>query len=411
MNSTTSNNRLFANVDSAQSAEGKMNAVDATDRAATQQEVEAPSLLTIILDTNPHAWALLADTLPLSKAVANLLVFINAHLSINYANRVAVLASHSERAEWLYPTPAVHKNNGDSNGSSSAVQPPDDANKYRPFAQLEYALITNLQDLLRTTTPAAISSSPSTLLAGALTRALTYISKQSLSTSPSQAGNTSFNYSDPSSVAGGNSLNPSDDATTSRSSQRLTTRILILSVSGDLSESYIELMNTIFACQRLGIPLDILKLSGEATFLQQAADTTGGIYLSLTTPVQRAGLLQYLMFAYLPDPAARENLVMPGGNESEGVDFRAACFCHKRVVDVGFVCSICLSIFCEPLADGTCLLCGSHLSMGNYGRRPVVVARVKKAKMGGKKRKVGDGVGGTETPGSSGGGGTPVPPG
>ncbi|KAK5704550.1 RNA polymerase II transcription factor B subunit 4 [Elasticomyces elasticus] len=413
MNTTTSNNRLIANVDSAQSVQGKMNAVDATDRAATQQEIEAPSLLTIILDTNPHAWALLADTLPLSKAVANLLVFINAHLSINYANRVAVLASHSERAEWLYPTPAgttLHSN-GDSSG---AVQPPDDANKYRPFAQLEYALLTNLQTLLRTTTPAAISSSPATLLAGALTRALTYISKQSLSTGPSQAGNTSFNYSDPSSLtqAGGNSLNPSDDPPTSRTSQRLTTRILILSVSGDLSTSYIELMNTIFACQRLSIPLDILKLAGSATFLQQAADTTGGIYLSLTTPVQRAGLLQYLMFAFLPDPAARENLVMPGGNESEGVDFRAACFCHKRVVDVGFVCSICLSIFCEPLGvGGECLLCGSHLTMGNYGRRPVVLARVKKAKTGGKKRKVGD-VGGAETPGSSGGGGgTPVPPG
>ncbi|KAK4894440.1 RNA polymerase II transcription factor B subunit 4 [Elasticomyces elasticus] len=328
MNTTTSNKRPIAYVDSAQ----KMNAVDATDRAATQQEVEAPSLLTIILDTNPHAWALLADTLPLSKAVANLLVFINAHLSINYANRVAVLASHSERAEWLYPTPAAHLHN--NNGDNSTVQPPDDANKYRPFAQLEYALLTNLQTLLRTTTPEAISSSPSTLLAGALTRALTYISKQSLSTGPSQTGNTSFNYSDPSSVAGGNSLNPSDDVTTSRSSQRLTTRILIVSVSGDLSGSYIELMNSIFACQRLSIPLDILKLSGSATFLQQAADTTNGIYLSLTTPVQRAGLLQYLMFAFLPDPAARENLVMPG--ETEGVDFRAACFCHKRVVDVGF---------------------------------------------------------------------------
>ncbi|KAK3626409.1 RNA polymerase II transcription factor B subunit 4 [Elasticomyces elasticus] len=346
MNTTTSNKYLFAYVDSGQSVKGKMNAVDATDRAATQQEVEAPSLLTIILDTNPHAWALLADTLPLSKGVANLLVFINAHLSINYANRVAVLASHSERAEWLYPTPAVHNNNEDSNGSSAAVQPPDDANKYRPFAQLEYALLTNLQTLLHTTTPAAISSSPSTLLAGALTRALTYISKQSLSTGPSQTGNTSFNYSDPSSVAGGNSLNPSDDATTSRSNQRLTTRILILSVSGDLSSSYIELMNTIFACQRLSIPLDILKLAGSATFLQQAADTTGGIYLSLTTPVQRAGLLQYLMFAYLPDPAARENLVMPG--ETEGVDFRAACFCHKRVVDVGWD----LSIVWESFDDG-----------------------------------------------------------
>ena len=45
-----------------------MNAVDATDRTEKQDEAEGPSLLTIILDTNPHAWALLADSLPLSKA-------------------------------------------------------------------------------------------------------------------------------------------------------------------------------------------------------------------------------------------------------------------------------------------------------------------------------------------------------
>ena len=25
------------------------------------------------------------------------------------------------------------------------------------------------------------------------------------------------------------------------------------------------------------------------------------------------------------------------------IDFRAACFCHKNIVDIGFVCSVCLS--------------------------------------------------------------------
>jgi transcription initiation factor TFIIH subunit 3 len=25
------------------------------------------------------------------------------------------------------------------------------------------------------------------------------------------------------------------------------------------------------------------------------------------------------------------------------IDFRAACFCHKTVVDIGFICSVCLS--------------------------------------------------------------------
>jgi transcription initiation factor TFIIH subunit 3 len=51
--------------------------------------------------------------------------------------------------------------------------------------------------------------------------------------------------------------------------------------------------------------------------------------------------LQVLMMGYLPDATARQNLVKAG--ESEGVDFRAACFCHRNIVDLGYVCSICLS--------------------------------------------------------------------
>ena len=178
----------------------------------------------------------------------------------------------------------------------------------------------------------------------------------------------------------------------------LTSRILIVSVSGDLATQYIPIMNSIFACQRLSIPIDILKLAGDTVFLQQAADASGGIYMALDDN-SRAGLLQYLMFAYLPDQAARKHLIVPG--EGEGVDFRAACFCHRRIVDIGFVCSICLIVFCEPLADGICLTCGSHLIMPNYGQKPVVVAKRKK-----KKKRLLDG-GGVDTPGS--GPSTPAP--
>lgn len=96
-------------------------------------------------------------------------------------------------------------------------------------------------------------------------------------------------------------------------------------------------MNTTFAAQRLRIPIDILKLAGDTVFLQQASDATRGIYMQLRNP---QGLLQYLMMAFLPDQVARKHLVAP---TQEVVDFRAACFCHRKVVDVGFVCSICLS--------------------------------------------------------------------
>ncbi|KAK3706945.1 RNA polymerase II transcription factor B subunit 4 [Vermiconidia calcicola] len=382
-----------------------MNIVDATDRTEKLDEGEAPSLLTIILDTNPHAWALLTESLSLSKAVANLLIFINAHIAINHANRVAVIASHAERAVWLFPAPArpryeshadgVHSDGEDSEmqdreaaNSDTPSQPRDDANKYRPFAHIEHVLLSSLRQLIDTTTTDALSSTPSTMIAGALTLALTYLSKQ-IQALPSAMTSAQFNYSDATAVAGGNEL--SADGSRNQPSMDLSSRILILSVSGDLANQYIPIMNSIFACQRLTIPIDILKLAGDTVFLQQAADATGGIYMALDNN-SRAGFLQYLMFAYLADQAGREHLIMPG--EGEGVDFRAACFCHRRIVDIGFVCSICLSIFCEPLQDNLCLTCGSHLSMGNYGQKPVVVPKRKKKK----KRALADG--GADTPAS-----------
>lgn len=353
-----------------------MNIVDATDRTQASDAPAPPSLLTIILDTNPHAWSLLASDadcpLPLSIAVATLLVYINAHLSINHANQVAVIASHSDRAEWLYPTPATSKaNESSSNGAGNSedvemaeaggpVQPPaDDANKYRPFAHVEHTLLSNLRALVASTSAATLENTPSTMLSGALTRALAYISKQTATPSGAGGSSQSFNYSDPSSVAGGNDASLVNSSTASGAlTQTISPRILLVSVSGDLASQYIPLMNAIFCCQRQNIPIDILKLAGDAVFLQQAADATGGIYMPLTSsPSQRAGLLQVLMMAYLPDISARRHLISPtattsaAGGSGGAVDFRAACFCHRRIVDLGYVCSICLSIFCGPHLD------------------------------------------------------------
>lgn len=410
-----------------------MNAVDGTSREEQSDSGIPPSLLTIILDTNPHAWSLLSSTLPLTQAIANILVFINAHLAINNANRAAVIASHTGRAQFLYPTPSLptkktrahaqqangdgfHEEDVDMSDAPSALK--GDANKYRPFATVENAITSNLRSLLASTSPDDLSSSTSTMLSGALTLALSYISKQTL-TAPNSTAVSSSN--DASNTAGQFNVS-SADGTPGSNTTGLLSRILIISVSGDLATQYIPIMNSIFACQRLGVPIDILTLNqySEAEFLQQAADATGGIYIDLggaTTKTATshdvtdapngqkkkprnkvAGLLQTLMMAYLPDQSARKWLVQPG--ESEGVDFRAACFCHGRVIDLGWVCSICLSIFCAPLEDNTCLTCGTYLSLSNYGTKPVVVPR-KKAK---KKRLGGIGSGTplsrAETPGS-----------
>ncbi len=61
-------------------------------------------------------------------------------------------------------------------------------------------------------------------------------------------------------------------------------------------------------------------------------------------------------------------------------------------MDIGYVCSICLSIFCEPLVAeeggvGMCLTCGTSLKLGEYGAGEAVVAKNRK------KRRKGDGSG------------------
>lgn len=297
-----------------------MDGVDGSGHYEVKAEAQPPSLLVIVLDTNPHAWSLLAATLPLSKAIANLLVFINAHLAVNNANQVAAVASHSHRAVWLYPRPPRNPEDVEMRDVTSSSNI-DHANKYRPFALIEDSLLTSLRELIATTTEVDVATTTTTQMAGALTLALSYINKATVKFSG----------------IGSDSKQASATAETNDKAIGLQSRILVLSVSGDLAHQYIPIMNTTFAAQRLRIPIDICKLAGDTVFLQQASDATKGVYLHLRSP---QGLLQYLMMAFLPDQISRKHLIAP---TQEVVDFRAACFCHRKVIDVGFVCSICLS--------------------------------------------------------------------
>lgn len=339
----------------------------------------APSLLTVIIDTNPYAWAAFEESLPLSKAVANILVFVNAHLACNYANEVAVVASHSQKAAWLYPVqhdahaPADCDGDVAMNGTNGAPIP--QTNKYRPFRQVEEQVTRNLTNLMSSTDSEDLRGNTSTMLAGALTLALSHINRRTIAWAEEHGG-SKLEDAAAEGRASGNGTGTQGRYSASNDDERLQCRLLIVSVSGsgDSAHQYIPVMNSIFACQRLNIPIDVCKLSGDAVFLQQACDATKGVYMALEEP---RGLLQYLMMAFLPDQRSRRHLVLPTRVD---VDFRAACFCHRRVVDVGFVCSICLSIFCEPPPDQHCLTCGTALDRGDFGAKPALLPRKKKKK-------------------------------
>ncbi|KAJ2916756.1 hypothetical protein MD484_g3611, partial [Candolleomyces efflorescens] len=208
-----------------------------------------------------------------------------------------------------------------------------DANSYPPFKLLDTSLvhaITAEFDALDVSHgadgPTSAAESPSALV-GALIKALCYVNRVSFS--PSSAAT----------AAAAQSRDAPLQAITDP-------RILILSVSPDLSTSYIPIMNAIFSAQKLKVTIDACQIYGpETVFLQQAAHLTGGSYLH---PERRDALLQYLLMTFLPTPSIRKILVVP---TQDRVDFRAACFCHKNIVDIGFVCSVCLSIFCKPIPD------------------------------------------------------------
>ncbi|KAH8899694.1 putative transcription factor [Thozetella sp. PMI_491] len=357
--------------------------VDASEHYELQHEDDLPALCTIIIDTNPRAWAALSDVLPLSKFIANILVFVNAHLAFNNANQVALIAAHSNRAVWLYPTPPKPAAaSPEDNGQAPQVQ--HSASKYPQFAQIESSLLASLRDLIDNTTPGDLAST-TTQISGALTLALAHINKTSLSITALSNQNTS-------------TAAPGQSASSTGGLMGLHARILVISVSDSSAAQYIPTMNAVFAAAHSRIAIDTLSLHGNATFLQQASFITRGTFIKASNP---RGLLSYLMFGFAsgtapasagptetqgkstaaagqaggkgklgPGASVADLLVAPS---ADSVDFRAACFCHRKVVDTGFVCSICLSIFCEVPQDAECLTCGTKLALGNYGSKPAVM--------------------------------------
>ncbi|KAK6121227.1 hypothetical protein DH2020_045001 [Rehmannia glutinosa] len=127
-------------------------------------------------------------------------------------------------------------------------------------------------------------------------------------------------------------------------------------LSGSLSMAlYVAIMNSIFSAQRSMVPIDSCVIGSQhSAFLQQASYITGGVYLK---PQMLDGLFQYLSVGttvFATDLHSRCFLQLP---KPAGVDFRASCFCHKNTIDMGYICSVCLSIFCKH--QKKCSTCGS----------------------------------------------------
>jgi len=141
-----------------------------------------------------------------------------------------------------------------------------------------------------------------------------------------------------------------------------SSRILILQATEDRTKDYNALMNCTFAAIKCEVVIDVCFFpigTGKketSTFLEQACDRTGGVFLAPTGAAQVEGALtEVLVSVFLPSVPARAQLNLPALTE---VDFRARCFESGDSVDIAFVCNQCLSIFKRKPTD-SCPTCGA----------------------------------------------------
>ncbi|NXL90825.1 TF2H3 factor, partial [Alectura lathami] len=312
---------------------------------------EELSLLVVIVDTNPIWWGKKAQgeaEFTLSKCIDAVMVLGNSHLFLSRTNKLAVIASHTQESRFLYP--GKRWASGDLGDGGSSVESNCSGSKdgkYELLTAINDAIAEEIKDLMTKT--AMRGQQTETLLAGSIAKALCCIL---LMTEFSKIfcffKTVSYNITN----------------------QEMKSRILVIKAAEDSALQYMNFMNVIFAAQKQSILIDACVLDSDSGLLQQACDITGGIYLKVP---HMPSLLQYLLWVFLPDQEQRSQLVLP---PPVHVDYRAACFCHRNLIEIGYVCSVCLSIFCN--FSPICSTCETAFKIS---LPPVMKAKKKKLKL------------------------------
>lgn len=291
-------------------------------------EAEA-NLLVVLLDLHPVWWA--DHSLP--DMIQGALVLANAHLLQGPLNKLSVYGYLNTGVYQLFPCEEYTSLLADTTTTSG---------KYEGFDTVNTTILMKIKDVMAECGAADDHRQlDGSLLSGALIKALCYCNMVSKEVS---IGTT------------------------------LHSRILILKGSPDCRGQYMAIMNAIFAAQKNKVAIDSCVLGEDSTFLQQAGEITGGTYVRVS---DHNKLVQYLLSVFLMGVEFRKTFHTPPPQQ---VDFRAACQCHGRMTDVGYVCSVCMSVYCS--FRPTCLVCSAHFKL------PGALARVKK---GAGKRKLENG--------------------
>lgn len=265
------------------------------------------SHLVVIIDCSPSP---IANQRQFFKWLDSVVTFCNSHLMLDEKNELTVIASFISTNKIILSTDV---------GIKPARNIIPQHGQFEKFAFVTEIIRNGIVDLMKNS---QVIVSNECLLAGALGKALCKIN----------------NF------------------------KKLPARILVASCSiqmGSFSSQYMNLMNSFFAAQKMNVPIDgcvhMKEEPKRGSILEQGCDLTGGHYLNIP---DISGNLEYLLWIFLPSTRLRETLLLP---ERRKATTRASCFCHRNIIDIGYVCSVCLSIFCtfSPI----CTNCQTHFKL------------------------------------------------
>lgn len=293
--------------------------MDAVDDTAAQLGAssgsggeDSISCLVLCVDLHSDGW-LRHSRVPLWDVLANILVLANAHLALTSGNELAVIGYNGLGARLLYSTidyRPVYPKSVKLKGSM-----------IRQFKHLDECVLAGIRQQLHQA--AEEQSTKSTSVAGPLSLALSYLNRQ---------------------IA---------------TSQALKGHILIVTAEPDnVGSKYINAMNSIFTAQKLQVPVDVANFGPSKSFLQQAADFTSGSYLELGDVDE--GLIAVFASSFLVDPSLRSSVNLA---TKPDVDFSTVCFTTKNVVEIGYVCSVCLCIMESVPPSQHCPVCNANYTL------------------------------------------------
>ena len=143
-------------------------------------------------------------------------------------------------------------------------------------------------------------------------------------------------------------------------------RILLFETSAnsnDFSKQSVEVSNCGWALSQEEpsiASVDVISLGGpkRSSILVNLSRKTGGTCIPPSLTRSAASILQSILF--LSTTQIEGFLKLIQSKAADSLDMGAVCTCHANPIDCGYVCSVCLAVYCSE-TSAVCSVCGSRI--------------------------------------------------